>query len=139
MLIILLYHLFVESAEPFLFWTLFYVIIFIVFLILTINFAFLSITMTNESITVGFGMIKHKTQLTNIAECAPDDVSSINYGGFGIRIAKIEGKKRLVYNTIGTPRIVISLKEGRFPEFVFSTKNPEEVINVIRAQMSLTK
>ncbi len=139
MFIILLYHLFIESAEPFLLWTLFYLTIVIVFLLLTINFATLSITMTTEAITVGFGLIKRKTLLANVAGCAPDDVSSINYGGFGIRIAKIEGKKRLVYNTIGTPRVLLSLKEGKFPEFVFSTKSPEEVINVIRAQLSLTK
>ncbi|UCF08274.1 MAG: hypothetical protein JSW28_00860 [Thermoplasmata archaeon] len=139
MLVIMMYHLLVESAEPFLFWTLFYITIFIAFLLLTINFATLTITMTSESITVGFGILKRKIPIVNIADCNRDDVSSVKYGGFGIRVAKIKGKKRLVYNTIGTPRVLLSLKEGRFPEFVFSTKSPEEVINVIRAQLSLTR
>ena len=139
MFIILLYHLFIESAEPFLSWTLFFSAMFIAFFFLTINFASLSITLTNETIAVGFGIIKHRVLLKDVVNCAPDEVSSMKYGGFGIRVAKVKGKKRLVYNTIGTPRCVLSLKEGKFHEFAFSTKNPEEVINVLRAQLNLTK
>jgi hypothetical protein len=101
--------------------------------------------MTSETLTIGFGIKKHKTPLTHIIDCHIDDVSAVKYGGFGIRIAVIKGKRRLVYNTIGTPRVVLTMREGirtihgKAVMFVFSTKNPEEVINVLRAQLTLAK
>ncbi|UCE75452.1 MAG: hypothetical protein JSV56_07060 [Methanomassiliicoccales archaeon] len=118
-----------------LFW--FFLIMFLIFFFLTWNFGWLSIKMTFHFISVGYGIIKHTEHWENVADCRQDDVSAIKYGGFGIRVAKIKGKTRLVYNTIGTPRCVLSLKGGKFQEFVFSTKNPEEVINVIRGQLAL--
>jgi hypothetical protein len=139
MLIILLYHLFIESAEPFILMTAFFLVMFIFFVILTLGFSTFTIAMTSETITIGFGIKKHKTPLTQIIECHPDEVSAAKYGGFGIKVARVKGKNRLVYNTIGTPRVVLSLNEGKFPEFAFSTKNPEEVVNVLRAQLSLVK
>jgi len=42
----------------------------------------------------------------------------------------------LVYNIIEGPRVVLSLKSGRFRE-VFSTKRPEEVIKVVRQQKGI--
>ena len=120
MFIILLYHLFIESAEPFLFWTLFFSAMFFAFFFLTINFAALSITMTDETITVGFGIIKHRVLLKDVVNCAPDEVSSMKYGGFGIRVAKVKGKKRLVYNTIGTPAASFHLRREN------STSSPSQ-------------
>lgn len=139
MFFLLLFHLFVESIEPFLIMTIFFLAMFLFFLLLAVGFSTFSITMTGESMSIGFGIKKHKTPISQIIDCKIDDVSAAKYGGFGIRVARIEGKNRLVYNTIGTPRVVLTQKEGKFPEFVFSTKNPEEVINVIRAQISLVK
>jgi len=139
MFLVLLYHLLIETIEPFLTWTLFFLGMFLFFLILTIGFCTFSITMTSETLSVGFGIKKHTTHLTQIIDVQPDEVSAAKYGGFGIRVARIKGKNRLVYNTIGTKRVLLTRKEGKFPEFVFSTKNPEEVINVIRAQLSLIK
>jgi hypothetical protein len=44
-----------------------------------------------------------------------------------------------VYNVVGGPRIVLSLKRGRFKEFVFSTKNPEEVIKIAKERIGIIK
>lgn len=139
MLLLLFYHLLTEPIEPFMTWTFFFLAMLLFFLILTVGFSTFSITLTCESVSIGFGIKKHKIQLAQIIDVQPDDVSAAKYGGFGIKVTRIKGKNRLVYNTIGTPRIVLTLKEGRFPEFVFSTKSPDEVINVIRAQVSLIK
>jgi hypothetical protein len=91
----------------------------------------LTIRISPESIAVGYGRITRQIPWENVESCYLDETSAIYYGGFGIRFARIRGKWRMVYNIIGTPRVVLSLKAGRFREFVFSTKNPEEVLRII--------
>jgi hypothetical protein len=44
----------------------------------------------------------------------------------------------MVYNIIGTPRVVLSLKTGRFREFVFSTRNPEKVLSIINDRIGVS-
>ncbi len=117
----------------------FFLIMFILFLGLTINFSRLGIRITDQSITVGYVIIKRKIPLENVEDCILDEASAVRYGGFGIRMTRVKGKNRLGYITIGTPRCVLTLKKGKFKEFAFSTKNPEEVMNVIKGQLSLQR
>ncbi len=139
MLFILVYQILIEPFGDHPAPTLFFLIMFLLFLGLTINFGRLVIKITHHSITVGYGIIKKTIPWENIDDCYVDQTSTVKYGGAGIRVAKVKGKLVLVYNTIGTPRCVLSLKEGRFQEFVFSTKNPEEVINVVKGQLAISK
>ena len=74
----------------------------------------------------------------NIEDVYVDETPAIKYGGAGIRTARIKGEWVLVYNVIGGPRVVLKLRVGKYKKFVFSTKNPEEVINVIKGQLVLT-
>lgn len=90
-----------------------------------------NIKMTSDSIVVMYGF-KHTILYKDIEDCYVDKTSVIRYGGWGIRMGRVNGKWRDVYNVIGYPRIVLSLKDGKFfKEFVFSTKNPEEVMSII--------
>ncbi|MBE0516747.1 MAG: hypothetical protein IBX41_05080 [Methanophagales archaeon] len=111
-------------------WFFLYMVLF--FLAITANFSRLSIKMTPRSVVVGYGIFKRTIFWENIERCYLDAASSIRYGGWGIRIGRVKGKWRLVYNVIGGPRVVLSLKRGWFGEFVFSTRNPEEVMRVVR-------
>ena len=117
---------------------------FFVFLILLLvailtNFSRLTIRMSPENITVGYGRITRQIPWENIESCYLDETSAIFYGGFGIRFARIRGKWRLVYNIMSTPRVVLALKSGGFQEFVFSTKNPDEVMNLINDRIAGAK
>jgi hypothetical protein len=138
MLIILIYQIMIgplgDSQEL----TIFFLIMFIIFFILTLNFARLIIRISFQSVTVGYGIIKKRIPMENIEDCEIDKTPAIKYGGAGIRTARINGEWVLVYNVVGGPRCVLKLKEGRFKKFVFSTKNPEEVVNVIKGQIVLT-
>lgn len=102
------------------------------FLGITMVFSRLVIRITPASVTVGYGIFKHTIPWDNIENCFLDESSAVKYGGSGIRIAKIGGKLRLVYSVIGGPRVVLSLKEGKYQELAFSTKNPEEVTRIIK-------
>ena len=104
-----------------------------------VNFSRLTIRMSPENITVGYERITRQIPWENIESCYLDETSAIFYGGVGIRFARIRGKWRLVYNIIATPRVVLSLKAGRFQEFVFSTKNPDEVLSIINDRIAAPK
>ena len=117
----------------------FFLIMFLLFLGVTINFCRLTIRMTHRSLSVGYGIFKRTILWENVENCYLDEASTIRYGGWGIRIGRVKGKWRLVYNVIGGPRAVLSLKKGRFKEFVFSTKNPEEVMNVVKQRIGRVK
>ena len=99
------------------------------------NLARLTISMTADAITVGYGRFRYTIPWQRIESCRQDKKSGIAYGGWGIRMAKTGGKSILVYNVIRAPRVILELKEGRFSQFAFSTRHPEEVINIIQQQI----
>jgi hypothetical protein len=138
MFIILIYQSMFTSFDEKTWMSILFVIMFLVFLFLTINFSRLIIRVNFQGITVAYGIIKKTIPWENIEGIEIDKTSAIKYGGAGIRTARIKGEWVLVYNVIGGPRCVLKLKEGRFKKFVFSTKNPEEVVNVVKGQMVLT-
>jgi len=113
----------------------FFLAMFILFLAITVTFSRLSIAITGEAVTVGYGVLKRTYLFEDIADCYPDEASAIRYGGYGIRIGIYKGRKRLAYNIPRTPRVVLLLKRARYEEVVFSTSKPEEVIRVIRQQI----
>jgi hypothetical protein len=137
MLFILIYQIIISPLgdEPAL--SYFFLVMFIIFLILTLNFSRLIIRISFQSITVGYGIIKKRIPLENIEDCEIDKTPAIRYGGAGIRTTGIKGEWVLVYNVVGGARCVLRLKEGRIKKFVFSTKNPEEVVNEIKGQLAL--
>lgn len=138
-LFVLIYQIFVGpiGANPAPNW--FFLLMLLLFLGVTINFSRLIIRMTPQSIAVSYGIFKHTIIWGNIEDCYLDGASAIRYGGWGIRIGKVEGKWRFVYNVMGGPRVVLSFKKGRFSEFVFSTKSPDEVMKKIKERISKTK
>ena len=117
----------------------FYLIMFLFFAGLTYfvtNFNKLSIEITTQSIKVDYGVLGRAIPWDDVNGCYQDEASAIgSYGGWGIPMGKVKGKWRLVYNVIGCPTVVLELGKGRFKEFVFSTKNPEMVLEVARQQI----
>ncbi|MFW0860293.1 MAG: hypothetical protein AAGB97_09125 [Dehalococcoidia bacterium] len=117
----------------------FFLAMFLLFLGLIVNFSKLNIKMTPRYITVRYGIFKHKILWENVEDCYLDEASAIRYGGWGIRIGRVKGKWRLVYNVIGGPRVVLSLNKGKCKEFVFSTNNPQKAIETVKQKLGETK
>ncbi len=113
----------------------FFPFMFVLFLALTINFARLTILVTDEGVTVGYGVIRTRVPWDEIEDCYPDEASVVRYGGWGIRYGWYKGRRRLIYNVIGGPRAVLLRRNSRFPELVFSTTQPQEVISSIRTYL----
>ncbi len=99
---------------------------------LTLNFRKLKINISSEGISTGYGIFKSTISWDEVEEVNLDKTSTARYGGWGIRISRVEGNWRLVYNVIGGPRVVVSSKNGFFKDLAFSTKNPEEVMEIIK-------
>jgi hypothetical protein len=112
-----------------------YILMALLFLALAITFSTLVIELSPHSVVIGFGIIKRTIPWELIERCYVDEVTSLRYGGWGIRIGWVRGKWRLVFNIIGAPRVVLTLKRGRFDEFVFSTRHPDEVVRIIRQRI----
>ena len=117
----------------------FYLLMCLFFVFMTfvvINFSKLVIKATSRSITVAYGLFKHVIPWEDIADCYKDESSALgSYGGYGIRIGRVNGRTRLVYNVLGGERVVLVLNKGKFNEFVFSTNNPEAVMGVIKGRI----
>lgn len=118
--------------------SLLYLFMFILFLFLTLNFSALSITVDEGELWVSFGISRKRYPFSGITGVRRDTTSAISYGGFGIRMVRIEGRSRLAYTVPRVPRIVISLEGFRFDEFVLSTRNPEDLMAIIKTQMGLS-
>jgi len=102
---------------------------------LVANFRRLNISITSQGVKVSFGMIRRSIPWGEVEDCYPDETVALGYGGWGIRVAKVRGKWRLAYTVVGHSRVVLSLRMGRFREFVFSTRNPQEVLRIARQQL----
>jgi hypothetical protein len=96
------------------------------------NFRALTINITEDSITVFYGRICYRVALDNIESAFIDTNLGIVYGGWGIRMARIKGQSALIYNVISKPRVVLKLRSGRFNQFAFSTRRPDEIINLVK-------
>jgi hypothetical protein len=112
----------------------------LVLIVIMYKFRKFNIKMTPDSVIVNYGFNKRTIPWGNINDCYLDEASAIRYGGFGLRIGRVKGKWRDVYNVLGCPRVVFSLKDsGFFKEFVFSTNNPKKVIKIVKERMGRMK
>ncbi|MCS7116214.1 MAG: hypothetical protein RMJ31_03000 [Nitrososphaerota archaeon] len=134
LLLFVFYQLYREGVEIQQFFGYFLLII-LILLGLVMNFSTLIVRFTTQSISVGYGILKYNIEWKDIEDCYLDKTPTIKYGGWGIRIGKVEGRWRLVFNVIGSPRIVLSLKRGRFKEFVFSTNDPQKVMGMVKQRL----
>ena len=100
-----------------------------------LTFGRLTITMTATGISAGFGHSKKSFGWGEVEDCYPDDASALEYGGFGIKYGIHHGRKRLVYNITSARRVVVRVRGKKYDEFVFSTKNPDQCMRVIRMQI----
>ena len=111
----------------------------ILFTFYVLNYRTLKIRIDAEMIHLMFGLVRWRTRLDNVAMCGLDDSSIlIKYGGAGVHFAFTNGKYRAFYNFLDGPRVLVSFrqKQGWVQELVFSTRNPDQVLDIIRERIS---
>ena len=113
----------------------YYLIMFLVFAVVTAfvtNFRKLTIIITSSTITVRYGMLKSIIQWENVEKCTYDKDSSLGYGGFGLRMARGHGTWIRAYNLMSRPRVALDLKAGKSRRIVFSTDNPDQIMEIAK-------
>ncbi len=103
------------------------------------NFKKLTTRITSTLITVSFGRMKKTVPWGNVEDCYLDDASTLRYGGWGIRIARVKGRWRHMYSVAGYPGVVLKLRQGRFREFVFSARDSEKILKIVEQQIGEAK
>ena len=103
-----------------------------------LNYQTLRITITEEAVLLKFGLIRWRTRLENIQTCKMDDSPNlIKYGGAGVHFAFVKGEYRAFFNFLEHPRTLISFhhKQGLVRGLVFTTRQPEQVIEIIDSRI----
>jgi hypothetical protein len=105
----------------------------IFFVFYALNYRTLFIRLTDEVLSLRFGLFIWAIPVENIARCARDDVSLWRIGGAGIHFSPLRGRYRAMFNFLQHPRVVLVLKTRMGPvgAVAFSTRQPEEVMRCI--------
>ncbi len=95
--------------------------------IMYLNYRGLQIILTNNQIEVKYGIFNYKIiSLKKIMRCDPTKATFRKYGGVGVRYG-LDGS--WAYNTDFGKAVKLTYQNGK--PFVFSTKNPQKICNLI--------
>ena len=112
---------------------------FVFFFFCSVNYRTLIIRLTQESLKLKFGIFTWTISLDNIGECRRDDLPILmRYGGAGIHFMLIRKRYRASFNFLEYPRVVFALirKAGIVRDISFSTRRPDEVIQLLQSLVS---
>jgi hypothetical protein len=99
------------------------------------NLVTLSIRLTEEDAVVAFGIFRMRVKWENVRECHLDRESSfLSAANWGVSMGFTGRRWRRMYNVMGCPRVALEVKSGR-GAVVFSTKNPDAVMDVIKGRI----
>ena len=107
----------------------------VVSILFSLNFIISRTKITQEYLSISCGIFKHITPWQDINNCRLD--RSIEFNGYGIRYSRINGEMVQGY-VMGDPKLIISLNKGKYRNFVFTTKNPDELVALINKQIGLS-
>ena len=114
-------------------------VLFLFFLFYSLNYRTLMIRITPESLKLKFGIFTWEIPLDNVGECRLDDLPKLMwYGGAGIHFMLIQKRYRASFNFLEHPRVVIALKKkaGIVRDISFSTRHPDDVIQLLQNAIS---
>lgn len=120
-------------------WGITFLVLAIVFLFYTVNYRVLRIRLTDQTLTLNFGLFSWRIGTGNIANCELDHLPAIKqYGGAGIHFMFVNERYRASFNFLEYPRLVIRFKQsiGAVQDISFSTRQPEELLALIRQTLA---
>ncbi len=111
-------------------------LLFVFFGFCSVNYRRLMIWLTEEALTLTFGLFRWRIPLDNVAECSLDEIPMfMRLGGAGIHFMFIRKRYRVSFNFLEYPRILIRLKRKMGPvnDVSFSTRRPDDFLRIIQA------
>jgi hypothetical protein len=119
-----------------------FICLFIIFLFYSLNYRTLLIHLTTDSLKLTFGIFTWTIPVDNIQEYSLDELPVImKYGGAGIHFMIIRKRYRASFNFLEYPRVVIAFtrKVGLVQDISFSTRRPDDMLQLIREAISTKK
>jgi hypothetical protein len=113
--------------------------LFSLFLFYAVNYRTLRIRLSDEALTLTFGLFTWRVPRENIASARLDELPLLmRFGGAGIHFMWIRKRYRASFNVLEYPRIVVSFKRsvGPVQEISFSTRRPDELLASLRAKLA---
>jgi hypothetical protein len=108
-------------------------------LLVGLNFSAIRIQLTDVDMRISYGLFSKRLFWHEVASCEIDRGSALRYGGWGIRLGSIGGKKVWVYNTFGGTRVAFLTRSSEPSGMVVTTCNPEELMRVSNQQIQIHK
>ncbi|MFQ5826340.1 MAG: hypothetical protein ACE5IA_03190 [Dehalococcoidia bacterium] len=93
--------------------------------LIAINFWQMRLTIDNEALIVGFGIIKKRIHLSEIVSWEPTAYSWVKYGGWGIRFAR-DGSR--AYSARGRQGVAVHTQKRTY---VITSDDPEQLARAI--------
>jgi len=100
----------------------------------TINFSRLSVGLSEEGVTVRYGIFHASRAWSDVVSCEEDDER--RFYGWGIRFGPYKKRWIWIYNVIGGPRVVFLTSGAKPRGLMISVKNPAEVLRVARERIA---
>ncbi len=116
---------------------LFYLILIVILIFIGVNFSVFTIRVTPDNLLLYFGIFKKRIDWRAIEKCEIVNIPWTKFGGIGIRISKIEGNMALAYIVEKAPKIILYLRGQKYKMLIFSTKRPDELLNIIKQKVEL--
>jgi hypothetical protein len=110
-----------------------------IFLFYVVNYRTLSVRITPGTLKLTFGIFTWTVPFDNIESCSLDEIPALmKNGGAGIHFMFIRNRYRASFNFLEYPRVVIAFKNkvGPVRDISFSTRQPDEVLRIIREGIS---
>ncbi len=121
-------------------WGIAFLILAAIFLFYSINYRVLHIHLDNQALILRFGIFKWAVSMENISGCRIDQLPALKrYGGAGIHFMFADSRYRASFNFLEYPRVVVTLKNkaGPVQDLSFSTRHPEELIDLIQQTVAV--
>ncbi len=113
-----------------------------VFVFYTVNFRTLVIRLTSEYLMLRFGIFRWIVPWENVEDCRLDDDIPwvMRMGGAGVHFLFVRKRYRASFNFLEYPRVAIAFKQkvGPVQDISFSTRQPDEVLRLIREEITKT-
>lgn len=105
----------------------------ILFVLLTINFSFITILLSDSGVKVSYGIFSSSLPWKEISNCETDQKNY--FYGWGLRFGKYKKNWIWIYNVIGGQRVVFLTDRNKPKGLMVSTQNPQEIIDIAKGQI----
>ncbi len=116
-----------------------HIILITIFLFFGLSFSSYILIIYSDFLAVGFPVYKVKIPWEKIEGVEIENKSLWKYGGYGIRITKINEKKALIVAIPRTKILKLKMNGGKWGYVLISTNNPDTTMGYIKQETELHK